>query len=148
MARVPLMARDTIFWARYRSKWFTFSMRISQFKELSEMVERRLSERLLSGASNIRTYCCSRESETLQRKNEGVHWVVWEWQRRAHTVVNISNDLLCNRERFLFGLGSVLPRSAYRHFYPVCSGKNIFADRSFPLSGKKLPELLEPKQID
>ncbi|GFS87504.1 hypothetical protein TNCV_4162271 [Trichonephila clavipes] len=31
------MARDTIFWARYRSKWFTFSARISQFKELSEI---------------------------------------------------------------------------------------------------------------
>ncbi|GFY27190.1 uncharacterized protein TNCV_2068111 [Trichonephila clavipes] len=37
-----------------------------------DTVERRLSERLVPGASNIRTYCCSRESETLQRRNEGV----------------------------------------------------------------------------
>ncbi|GFW68829.1 hypothetical protein TNCV_3640421 [Trichonephila clavipes] len=44
LARVPLMARSAIFWARHRSKQSTvidssikeFSVRFSQFKELSE----------------------------------------------------------------------------------------------------------------
>ncbi|GFV52083.1 hypothetical protein TNCV_1324361 [Trichonephila clavipes] len=47
LARVPLMARGTIFWARHRSKRSTaiyssvkeFSMRISQFNERSEMLK-------------------------------------------------------------------------------------------------------------
>ncbi|GFS80441.1 general transcription factor II-I repeat domain-containing protein 2A [Trichonephila clavipes] len=47
LARVPLMARGTTFWARHRSKRSTaidssineFSVRFSQFKELSEMLK-------------------------------------------------------------------------------------------------------------
>ncbi|GFS67284.1 hypothetical protein TNCV_2902771 [Trichonephila clavipes] len=47
LARVPLMATGTIFWARHRSKRSTatdslfkeFSARISQFNELSEVLK-------------------------------------------------------------------------------------------------------------
>ena len=34
MARVPLMARDTTFWARHRSKRFAFYLKITKFTKI------------------------------------------------------------------------------------------------------------------